>query len=288
LEQLDLSVIPGAALTPWVDYPTGGEHTVIGTVKMSAVAYGPTGEARSLLVYLPPSYAAGVRRYPTLYMHDGQNLFDAATSFSGEWQVDETLEALSAEGIEAIVVGIPNAGPGRSNDYTPFPHHRLGGGGAAAYVQFLTGVVKPLIDQSFRTAPDRAHTGTAGSSLGGLVSLYALLAAPEVFGFAGVFSPAFWWTERAIFSFAREAPFTRGRIYMDVGDEETPNIPGLREAYVRDARRMAALLRAKGYGPRDLRFVVEAGGRHNEAAWARRLPGALRFLLGPLTPSGAP
>ena len=275
------------ATTEWQDYPTDGVHTVVGTVKVSSAQVGPPGsEPRHLLVYLPPSYGWSDRRYPVIYMHDGQNLFDAATSFSGEWQVDETLEALSAEGIEAIIVGIPNAGPQRSAEYSPFHHPWLGNGRAASYVRFLTDTVKPLIDRTFRTQPDRAHTGTAGSSLGGLVSLYAFFAAAEVFGFVGVFSPALWSTGGKMAALVQQTPFLGGRIYMDVGDQETPDVRGRREAYINDAQRMAELLRAKGYRSADLQFHVALGGQHHESSWATRLPAALRFLLAGLDTAG--
>ncbi len=272
------------ATTEWQDYPTDDMHMVVGTVKVSAAQFGPPESAqRQLLVYLPPSYTRSDRRYPVIYMHDGQNLFDAATSFSGEWCVDETLEALSVEGIEAIVVGIPNAGPQRSAEYSPFPHPWLGNGRAAVYVRFLIDTVKPLIDRSFRTQPDRAHTGTAGSSLGGLVSLYAFFAASEVFGFAGVFSPALWSTQGKMAALVQQTPFVGGRLYMDVGDQETSGGSGRRSTYLIDeAQRMAELLRTKGYTAADLQFHVALGGQHNESSWAARLPNALRFLLAPL------
>src|SRR5438874_5904473 len=146
----------GADSAPWQDYPTGEGHTVVGTIKVSHPLYGPAeGVRRRLLVYLPPSYFRAEQRYPVLYMHDGQNLFDAAGSYSGEWQVDETMEALSAEGIEAIVVGVAGAGSGRAVDYSAHRHSLYGGGGADAYLDFLVREVKSLIDGSFRTLQDR-------------------------------------------------------------------------------------------------------------------------------------
>jgi predicted alpha/beta superfamily hydrolase len=267
----------------WQDYPMGAGHTVVGTVKVSQPLYGPAeGVRRRLLVYLPPSYEGTERRYPVLYMHDGQNLFDAMGSYSGEWQVDETMDALSGEGIEAIVVGIANAGSGRGVDYSAHVHSEYGGGGADAYIAFVAETIKPMIDGAFRTRPEREYTGLMGSSMGGSISLYGLLTQPDVFGFAGVMSPAFWWSEGTFLPFAEATPFVGGRIYMDVGDNESAEVPGRREAYLNDAIEMEALLHTKGYTEETLRFVVEAGGEHREAAWARRLPDALRFLLGPL------
>jgi predicted alpha/beta superfamily hydrolase len=271
----------------WQDYPTGEGHTVVGTIKVSRPLYGPAeGVRRRLLVYLPPSYYMAEKRYPVLYMHDGQNLFDAGVSHSGEWQVDETMEALSGEGIEAIVVGIANSGSGRAVDYSAHKHSVYGGGGADAYVEFLAQKVKPLVDGAFRTLPDRTHTGLMGSSMGGSISLYALLTRPDIFGFAGVMSPAFWWSEGTFLPFVEAMPFVGGRIYMDVGDNESSEVPGRSEAYLNDAVQMDALLRAKGYTPDNLYFIVEAGGEHRESAWARRLPDALRFLLGPICHEG--
>lgn len=269
----------------WQAYPQEEGHTVVGTIQVSQPLFGPMkGVRRRLLVYLPPSYFLKEQHYPVLYMHDGQNLFDAGVSYSGEWQVDETMEALSEEGIEAIVVGIANAGSGRGVDYSAHVHSEYGGGGADAYIAYMVNTIKPIIDGAFRTLPEREHTGLMGSSMGGSISLYGLLTRPDVFGFAGVLSPAFWWSEGTLLPFVESVPFMGGRIYMDVGDNETPEVPGRKEAYLNDAMAMEALLRAKGYGANDLRFIVEAGGTHHESAWARRLPDALRFLLGPLMP----
>lgn len=273
---------PAAA---WKDYEMVAEegHTVVGTVKVLEGLESPQlGNTRDLLVYLPPSYARGDRRYPVIYMHDGQNLFDRATSFGEEWEVDQTLEAASGEGLEAIVVGIPNT-EARLDEYSPFRDrgHDAGGRGDD-YLAFLTDTVKPIIDRDFRTRPERAATGIAGSSMGGLISLYAFFRRPETFGFAGVLSPALWFGARGIFGYVKERPFVPGRIYLDIGTNEGQEALG-------DARRMKSLLEEKGYRVNhDLLFYVEMGGRHNERAWARRLKHVLRFLLGaPPRPSPA-
>jgi predicted alpha/beta superfamily hydrolase len=186
----------------WQDYrdiQTGNGHTVVGNLKLLTSLKSPQLEnQRDILVYLPPSYESESRRYPVLYLHDGQNLFDAATSFAGEWQVDETMEALSEEGLEAVVVGIPNAGAARLDEYSPFHEENYGGGLGDQYLAFITQAVKPLIDTDYRTLPGREHTGIMGSSMGGLISLYAFFRHPEVFGFAGALSPSFWFAKGAI------------------------------------------------------------------------------------------
>ena len=227
---------------------------------------------RDLLAYLPPSQGLPGRRFPVVYMHDGQNLFDEATANTGEWRVDETMEALAAEGLEAIVVGIPHAGDRRGHEYA--------GEGARHYLDFVVDGIRPLVESAFAVDPRRESTGIAGSSLGGISSLHALYAHPDVFGFAGVLSPAFWWSgdERWHELVEREPP-PRVRIYMDVGDDEGEGDESIRRAYVDGFQRMDALLRDKGYDDDELRTVLEPGGVHLESAWARRLPDALRFLL---------
>jgi predicted alpha/beta superfamily hydrolase len=260
----------------WIDYDEaqpGGRKRIAGTVKvLKAVESRKLGNVRDILVYLPPSYPVANRTYPALYMHDGQNLFDPATSFAGKWGVDETLEALAAEGLEAIVVGIPNVGERRLDEYGPFPDPALGGGHAADYLAFIVDTVKPLVDATFRTTGERDRTATIGSSMGGLVSLYAFFTRPDVFGLAGAFSPSIGFGRGAMVRFLRQAPRVPGRIYLDVGAKERMG------PLVHEARN---ILIEKGYRTgNDLLFVEDDGGAHDEASWARRLPRALRFLLG--------
>ncbi|HEU5014671.1 MAG TPA: glycogen debranching protein GlgX [Roseiflexaceae bacterium] len=250
------------------------EHTIAGTVRVLEGVYSPQlDNTRDILVYLPPGYEAGAQRYPVLYMHDGQNLFDDATSYTCEWQVDETMEELSHAGYPAIVVGIHNVAGERINEYGPFEDFEHGGGKGEQYGAFIVETLKPQIDQEFRTLPDRTHTGIMGSSMGGLISLYAFFRHREVFGFAGIMSPSLWFAERAIFDFVRETPFIPGIMYMDVGRME-----GAEE--LADFRRMCALLIDKGFRPgSDLLCVEEPTADHGEPAWSGRLHAALRFLL---------
>jgi predicted alpha/beta superfamily hydrolase len=229
---------------------------------------------RDVYVYLPPSYGRGDWRFPVIYMQDGQNLFDPALSFAGSWRVDLAMTAAARLGFEAIVVGIANTGSGRLDEYGPFFEPELGAGGVAdLYLDFVLDTVKPQIDDQFRTLPEREQTGIAGSSMGGLVSLWAYFKAPHAFGFAAALSPALWFGQRGIFHFVEQAPTPRGRLYLDMGTREGGHT-------LSDARRMRAVLEAKGYVEGEsFRYVEEEGARHAESAWKRRFKKAIPFLL---------
>jgi predicted alpha/beta superfamily hydrolase len=224
-----------------------------------------------------------------LYFHDGHNLFDAHRSFAGEWRLDETMLGLAAEGLEAIVVGVANQGRERIDEYAPFFQPGVGGGKAALYLRFLVETVKPLIDAEFRTARQPASTGIVGSSLGGLMSLWSLFEQPRVFGMAAAFSPSVLFARGAFNAYLAGQPRVAARIYLDVGTLEGP--PGMGGAllarlltrpYVARVRETRRLLERMGYREgAELLYVEEKGGRHDEAAWGRRLPRALRFLLKP-------
>lgn len=254
------------------------------------------GGPRNILVYLPPSLAeawspeaadtmsAAGRRYPVLYFHDGQNVFDERTSNVGEWHADETLQELAGEGIEAIAVAIPNGETARMDEYNPwrsmpprirghsFPR-RLVGGRGDEYLAWLVGSVKPLVDSSFPVRPERAATGLVGSSMGGLISLYGLIAHPHVFGLAGVMSPSIVWDDYHALRLVEEGRLPPARIHLDMGGQEWPGM-------LADARRLHEALLARGWVEGDnLQYVEEDHATHDEDAWARRLPDALRFLL---------
>jgi predicted alpha/beta superfamily hydrolase len=280
-------------MADWQDYrsvwPETEGHTVVGNLKFLDQLYSrQLDNRRSITVYLPPSYESSDKRYPVLYMHDGQNLFDVKTSYVGEWQVDETMERLSLEGIETIIVGIPNMGEQRMSEYSASKSMRFGAEGHGnRYLEFLCDTLKPLIDQDFRTLPDRKHTGTMGSSMGGLISLYGFFRHHETFGFAGIMSPAFYVNEKKIFTMVHDTSYIPGKLYIDVGTQEVPEqddqykklgITSLR--YLEGARGMRDLLIEKGYRlGSDLMYIEEENAIHHESAWARRLPHALRFLL---------
>jgi predicted alpha/beta superfamily hydrolase len=229
---------------------------------------------RDIDVFLPASYRRNRRRYPVVYMQDGQNLADAHRAFAGTWDLPHAIATLAAHGIEAIFVGVPNTGADRLREYSPFFDPRHGGGDGDAYLAYLERTVKPLVDRRFRTRPEREATGVFGSSMGGLVSLYAFFRAPDTFGFVGAMSPSLWFASRAILPYIEKDGSPPGRIYLDTGTQEGP-------ATLRDARHLARILERKGYDEHTLRFVEVEGGQHTEPHWAMRLVPALEFLLGP-------
>jgi isoamylase len=227
---------------------------------------------RDVDVYLPASYGRGRRRYPTVYMHDGQNLSDPALAFAGTWQLDAVLRALAERGVEPIVVGVHNT-EDRLAEYSPYPDGRHGGGDADSYLAFLAETLKPRVDRTFRTRRGPAHTAIVGSSMGGLVSLYGWFHRPDVFGHAGVMSPSLWFGRARLFHDVESATMPgRGRLYLDVGTAEGgKTLP--------DVRAMRQLLLERGIGRDALEYVEDRGGRHQEASWSRRLGRALEFLL---------
>jgi predicted alpha/beta superfamily hydrolase len=252
-------------LSDWKHYPTQHPHSVTGDLRWIRHFSLPQLHARRpVSVWLPPGYQSSTRRYPVIYMFDGQNLFDRERAFGhSEWHVDETMAHLAGEGMEAIVVAMDHGGERRVREYTPF-----GAGQGEATLDALEQQIKPRIDGEFRTQAGAEGAFVAGSSMGGLMSLYAVLKRPHLFGGAAVFSPALWPERRAIFGLVEQATPPPVRIYIDHGTGEP------------SARPMAALLHARGYTAGGaLLYVAERGARHTESAWARRFPDAVRFLL---------
>jgi predicted alpha/beta superfamily hydrolase len=232
-----------------------------------------------LIVYLPPMYTAEPgRRFPVLYMQDGQNLFDSETSFipGNYWRMGETADALIGAGaIEPlIIVGIYNAGVKRIDEYTPVEDKRLGGGHADAYGRMLVEELKPFIDQQYRTLPGAENCGMGGSSLGGLVTLYLGLRYPAVFSMLAVMSPSVWWRNRTILNTLAALPRKPElRIWLDIGTKESTRA-------VPDARALRDALLKKGWRlGQDLEYFEADGGEHTESAWAGRVAPMLKFLF---------
>jgi predicted alpha/beta superfamily hydrolase len=232
-----------------------------------------------LIVYLPPTYdSEPTRRFPVLYMQDGQNLFDPETSFikGNYWRLGEAADALTLNGtIEPlIIVGIENAGVRRIDEYTPVADQRLGGGHGDAYGRMLVEELKPMIDQQYRTLPEGRHCGLGGSSLGGLVSLYLGLKYSAVFSRLAVLSPSIWWGRRSILkTVTRLGQKPDLHIWLDMGTKETARA-------VPDARLLRDALLKKGWqAGQDLRYMEAEGGEHTESAWAARSGPMLQFLF---------
>ena len=254
-------------------------HTIAGNVRAHENFHSqhvPTDH--TVLVWLPPGYDADQqRRYPVLYLQDGQNIFDRATAFGGEeWHVDETASALVGQGqIEPlIVVGIYNAGEKRLDEYTPTRvEAKGGGGGAEAYGRFLVDELKPFIDREYRTLGDQPNTGIGGSSLGGLVSTWMAITRPDVFGRLASLSPSVWWDDRMIVKAVDALPGKLPiRIWLCAGTNEGPKVAD-------DARTLRAAFTRKGWVPeQDLKYFEAQGAGHDERSWAARMGEVLKYL----------
>lgn len=226
---------------------------------------------RKVWIYLPPSYANSTKRYPVLYMHDGQNLFDEFTGGYGEWGVDEVLDSIIAKGgKEYIVVGIDHGGPERLKEYNPYDS-QYGKGKGKAYVDFLVHNLKPYIDQHYRTKTDYKNTSIAGSSMGGLISMYAIATYPKVFGNAGIFSPAFW-LGKAIETDLKNAikDLAKHKIYFVAG-----NLEG--KMMINDMQSAYHILDPTGQH-KNIKVLEKADGKHNEAFWHREFPAFYQFI----------
>jgi predicted alpha/beta superfamily hydrolase len=253
--------------------PTPRAPSATENVQVLAQAFHMPGldRERRLRVYLPPNYASGTRHYPVIYLHDGQNLFDDATSFAGEWGIDESLNRLAHEtGFEAIAVGIDNGGEKRMQELSPWPNAKFGVPEGEAYMRFIIETVKPYIDANYRTEPGRESTAVIGSSMGGLISHYAMLAHGDVFGRIGVLSPSYWFSPLVYEQTRTMPPRLDMRVVLYAGDAEEDRL-------VPDVMRMRDLLQPL-LGSDRLKVTITAGARHNEAAWRAAFPTVVRFL----------
>ncbi|MBL7941124.1 MAG: hypothetical protein JNM00_00045 [Flavobacteriales bacterium] len=223
------------------------------------------GRTRRIWIRLPQDYDMNVQRCEVLYMQDGQNVFDAATSFAGEWQVDETLNALDPTLDHLIVVAIDNGGVHRLDEYAPFKNEAYGAGGEGdLYLLWMVETLKPFVDDHFRTIKSRQATHIAGSSLGALISFYGWCKYQEVFSKAGIFSPAFWFNPE-IYDVANSTPpMENAEICFICGDAEDPEME----------RDMEAMFRALGSASESLEmlYMVVPGGQHNESLWSQQFP----------------
>lgn len=228
---------------------------------------------RRIWVYLPNGYNSSGKKYPVLYMHDGQNVFDDATSFSGEWGIDEALDTLGIKTGECIVVAIDNGGSKRLNEYCPYDfsvNNMSGDGDGKRYVDFLVKTLKPFIDKNYRTLRKKENTFIAGSSMGGLISMYAILKYPKKFGGAGVFSPAFWVGPKIFDDIKSKGKKVKGKIYFYAGDAEGETMVPLTIKAFNDMLKVSKTKMAT---------VLRAEGIHNEARWRKEFPLFYKWLM---------
>ena len=286
---------PGAAATA----ADACKSTVSGDVRMHTLESHIFGNTRTIRVLVPPDYdAAGnaARRYPVLYLLDGQNLFDACLSEVShrEWGVDETVYRLIASHAipPLIVVGIDHAGKDRAYEYLPYKdfvgNPSMPEPAGKRFPDFLAEEVMPLVAAHYRTLAGHANTGIGGSSYGGVASLYALLAKPSVFGYGLIESPTLWIGMGQLVRDTSPLVAIPNRVFFGFGGLEVTGEP-------KDAAIMANLMRvvegnfrAAGYDDTTFRYVVDPGAGHNEDAWAKRLPGALTFMFGNWRETPAP
>ncbi|TGE18284.1 alpha/beta hydrolase-fold protein [Hymenobacter elongatus] len=265
----------------WEDLAGGGgscQSSALASVRVMSTAFPipQLNRTRRVWLYLPADYATSTKRYPVLYMHDGQNVFDKCTSFSGEWGVDETLSQLQQQGLDptgCIVVAVDNDGAQRLNEYSPWNNPQYGGGQGDQYVDFLAQTLKPYIDTNYRTLTGREYTSIAGSSMGGLISVYAALKYPNVYSKVGVFSPAFWFAEQPLFQYVQEHPANPNtRFYFVSGTQESQTMVPLMQ-------RMRDALQTGGVPATNLSFNSIADGQHSESFWKREFGAAYRWLM---------
>ncbi len=226
---------------------------------------------RRIWIYLPSNYEHSKKHYAVLYMHDAQNLFDNFTSYSGEWGIDEYLDSISTlHGKEVIVVGIDNGLTKRMSEYNPYSFQQFGKGEGDKYVDFLVKTLKPFIDKHYKTLPGKENTYIAGSSMGGLISLYAILKYPSVYGGAGIFSPAFWTASGIDSMIDSMAKYVHGKLFFYAGGKEG-------ESMIPDMKRIEKEIKATSSS--SLKEVIDDDAKHNETAWRKYFPAFYKWAI---------
>ena len=229
---------------------------------------------RRIWIYLPKDYETSHKKYEVMYLQDAQNLFDDATSYAGEWQVDETLNKIFEKtGKSLIVVGIDNGGEKRIEELSPYKNAKYGGGNGDNYVKFIVETLKPFIDKNYRTKPQRKYTTIGGSSLGSLISVYAAVKYPETFGKVLAFSSAFWFNAKELNEFisSSKVNLKQQKYYFIQGKHEDEDME-------EQTKRVIENLKSKNVKPKNIFLKIDEDGKHNEMYWRREFEGAVLWL----------
>ncbi|WP_312825486.1 alpha/beta hydrolase-fold protein [Epilithonimonas sp.] len=258
--------------------PKEKKHTTNSNVKILSEKFNipQLKTTRKIWIYLPPDYETSKKKYPVIYMQDGQNLFDNLTSFSGEWSVDETLDEIYKEtGKSAIVIGIDNGGEKRLAEYSPWNNEKYKTEGEGdLYTDFLAKTLKPYIDKTYRTERQASKTIIIGSSMGGLISFYATVKYPNIFGKAGIFSPAFWFVSKDLNQYLNlnKNNLKNSKFYFVAGKNED-------ETMVPEIENVDKLLLKKAVPQKNILVKIDEDGTHSESYWKRELKQSLIWLL---------
>lgn len=228
---------------------------------------------RRVSILLPHDYGKSTKKYPVLYLHDGQNLFDDYAPF-GNWSVNKRLAVLAEKKLhEVIVVAIDHGGRDRIREYLPYEDSHFGAAVGKSYAHWIVETLKPYIDEHYRTLPDAANTGIGGSSMGGLISIYAALMYPHTFSKMMVFSPSLWVASKVFFDAIHFTHPDPTKVYLYAGGKEGSQM-------VPNVQRFKAALEKLGYNdsPVTFKLVIDPKGKHNEERWGREFPRALKWL----------
>lgn len=224
---------------------------------------------KKIWVYLPIGYETSQNPYPVIYMHDAQNLFDEKTSYVGEWKIDEYLDTINEN--QSIIIGIEHGNEKRIDELTPYVTEKYGGGKGDLYLDFIVQQLKPKIDSTYNILKEAKHTAIFGSSLGGLISLYAVVKYPEIFGKAGIFSPAFW-VNPELYDLVKASKIPKeAKFFFLAGTDES-------ETMISNQNKMVALLLGNGVDETHIINRTIECGKHNEAMWSTHFPEAYLWL----------
>ena len=259
----------------WADNGGGGGSTAADNVSIMDDAFfmPQLDRTRRIWLYLPPDYDDSNENFPVLYMQDGQNLFDTYTSYSGEWEVDETLNNLFDDGYQVpIVIGIDNGGGERLNEYSPWVNLQYGGGEGDEYIDFIVNTLKPYVDSNYRTISNRESTGIMGSSMGGYISHYGVLKHQDIFSKAGIFSPSYWFSD-TVWTFTTEMGKQNNmKLYQLIGGQEGVEA-------VADMWAMHDVLANLGFNEDELLSLEVPDGEHNETFWRNQFAAAYLWMF---------